>query len=272
MPPAGDPPQFVILGCGYTGRRVAARLTARGLPILTTSRTAPFRLDTTDPVSVRELRNQIQPGARVLYSIPPVSAATLSEALTGRVAHVVYISATGVYGRALDVAEATSAAPTHAREQARLREEEILHAGHWSTLILRAAAIYGPGRGVHESIRQGRHKLWGDGGNFISRIHVDDLAAIAEAALLSDVTGSYPVADEEPCTALEMAAFCAPLVNMPVPAPSSELPPDDTRRANRRVDGRAIRKLLGVELRYPSYRYGIPASIAEELATAQPQS
>jgi hypothetical protein len=32
--------------------------------------------------------------------------------------------------------------------------------------------------------------------------------------------------------------------------------------ANRRVDGSAIRKLLGVTLRYPSYRTGIPASLS----------
>ena len=37
----------------------------------------------------------------------------------------------------------------------------------------------------------------------------------------------------------------------------------ETRRSNRRVDGRAIRRLLGVSLRYPSYRDGIPASLQD---------
>ena len=54
---------------------------------------------------------------------------------------------------------------------------------------------------------------------------------------------------------LEMA------VTMMTPAEVSE-----TRRSNRKVDGRAIRRLLGIELRYPSYRTGIPASLAAETA------
>ena len=67
-------------------------------------------------------------------------------------------------------------------------------------MILRPAAIYGPGRGVHVSMEEGRFRFVGGGDNFVSRIHVDDLAAHVEAALLSDITGAWPVADEHPCT------------------------------------------------------------------------
>jgi hypothetical protein len=38
----------------------------------------------------------------------------------------------------------------------------------------------------------------------------------------------------------------------------------ETRRSDRRVDGSAIFRLLGVELHYPSFRQGIPAALAEE--------
>jgi hypothetical protein len=31
------------------------------------------------------------------------------------------------------------------------------------------------------------------------------------------------------------------------------------------VDGRAIRRLLGVDLKYPTYRVGIPAALKEEV-------
>lgn len=34
-----------------------------------------------------------------------------------------------------------------------------------AALILRPAAIYGPGRGVHVSLRNGTHRLWGNGAN-----------------------------------------------------------------------------------------------------------
>jgi hypothetical protein len=38
----------------------------------------------------------------------------------------------------------------------------------------------------------------------------------------------------------------------------------DSRRSDRRVDGSAVRRLLKLELKYPSYRQGIPAAIGEE--------
>ena len=86
----------------------------------------------------------------------------------------------------------------------------------------------------------------------MSRIHVDDLATHVEAALLSDVTGAYPVADEEPCTPRELAAFCSQILGKPIePRPA---------RSNRRVDGSAIRRALGVTLQYPTYREGYAAA------------
>jgi nucleoside-diphosphate-sugar epimerase len=111
-------------------------------------------------------------------------------------------------------------------------------------------------------MRAGKYRLPGDGSNFISRIHVDDLAAHCVAALDAKIAGAYPAADDDPCPAREIAAFCAELLAVPMPEFTQHLPRDDTRRANRRVDGRAIRLALGVTLRYPSYRQGIPASLA----------
>lgn len=203
-------------------------------------------------------------GVRVLHSIP-VRAMPVIGPLLGRcAARVVYLSTTGVYGAAHRVDESTPVAPRVPRETVRVEEENDVLAGPWSGLVLRPAAIYGPGRGVHVSIREGKHKILGDGSNYISRIHVDDLAMIAEAALLSDVTGAFPVGDDEPCPSLEISDFAARMIGADPPRPSGELPAADTRSANRRVDGRAIRRLLGVELRYPSYRVGLPAALAEE--------
>jgi nucleoside-diphosphate-sugar epimerase len=111
-------------------------------------------------------------------------------------------------------------------------------------------------------LAQGDWRLAGDGSNYVSRIHVDDLAAVVEAALLNPaVTGAWPVADDEPCTAYEMTRFCADLLGLPMPASANGAELHRTRRGDRRVDGRAVRRLLGLTLRYASYRSGIPASI-----------
>jgi nucleoside-diphosphate-sugar epimerase len=176
---------------------------------------------------------------------------------------MVYLSTTGVYGDAREVDENTSPAAGHPRERLRLSAEAAVAAGPWSSMILRPAAIYGPGRGVHESMRRGRFRLAGEGSNYVSRIHVDDLAALAEAALLSGAGGAWPVADEEPSTAREMAAFCADLLGLPLPPSIPRAEAHHTRRADRRVDGRAVFRRLGVTLRYPSFRTGVPASLEE---------
>jgi nucleoside-diphosphate-sugar epimerase len=103
--------------------------------------------------------------------------------------------------------------------------------------------------------------LVGEGANFTSRIHVEDLAALTEAALFSGLTGAYPVADLEPCPSREVAAFSARLFGLPLPSPIPGEQAHHTRRVDRKVDGRAIFGLLGVPLSYPSYRQGIPASL-----------
>jgi nucleoside-diphosphate-sugar epimerase len=161
----------------------------------------------------------------------------------------VYISSTAVYGNEEIVNETT---PVQGPSDRLNAEQEVIE-GPWTSLILRPAAIYGPGRGAHESVRKGTYRA---GNNYISRIHVDDLAAHIEAGLFSTITGAWPVADEEPCTSKEMAEFCAKLLNVPIPQ-------NNTGRltTNRRVDGTAIRQALGIHLKYPSYRVGIPACL-----------
>jgi nucleoside-diphosphate-sugar epimerase len=247
----------LILGCGFTGERVARRLLARGVRVTGTARD-PRRLQALGIPGVRleDVPRVIEPGCRVLHSIPPEGSPDVLPLLGDAPARVVYLSTTGVYGAAREVDETTPPDASSERARVRLDAERAIASGPWSTLILRPAAIYGPGRGVQESVRRGTYP---PGENFISRIHVEDLAAIAEAALYSELTGAYPVADDEPCTSREIAEFCARLLRVPLPA-GPVAPPRIF--GDRRVDGRAIRRLLGVELRYPSYRTGIPASLS----------
>lgn len=207
----------------------------------------------------------------MLHSIPLVrrgdgylEPTPVLEPLLQRAGRVVYLSTTGVYGAQQYVDETTLPAPRTPREALRVAEEQRVLRSCPSSLILRPAAIYGPGRGVHVSLRNGTHRLWGTGTNFISRIHVDDLAVLCVAALRASLQGAFPVADEEPCRSREITQFCAELVGAAPPAPSGTLPAEDTRSANRQVDGRAICRLLGVRLRFPSYRTGIPAAIEAE--------
>lgn len=176
-----------------------------------------------------------------------------------RPARIVYLSTTGVYGEVELVDEHTAPSPQTEKDKARMEAERVLSDGPWSTLVLRPVAIYGPGRGVHWSARQGVFRPPPGGSRVISRIHVDDLAEHALKAMQSDVIGAFPVADEEPCTSLEVAEWTCRYLGIPFVAGEVE-----QQGRGRRVDGSGVRIALGVQLRYRSYREGVAACLAEE--------
>ncbi|MEZ5363383.1 MAG: sugar nucleotide-binding protein [Bryobacterales bacterium] len=268
----------VILGCGYTARRLRGfeqppLAFSRSIEGLAEAGFYPVEWDAAAPDAAIRLAREVPQGATVLYSVPTLRLAgggleepapRLLPALEGRARRLVYISTTGVYGPAHAVDETTPVNPQTERQRLRVAAERAVLAGSWGALVLRSAAIYGPGRGAHTSMRDGRYKLVGDGSGYISRIHVDDLAALVRAALDSDLTGAFPVADAEPCSQLAMAQLVCELTGLPMPGRVSPEQADETRRGDRRVDGRAIRRLLGVELLYPSFREGVPAALAAE--------
>ncbi len=263
---------ILILGAGYTGWRVARLLAAQGHRVTATVRD-PARFQPVPgvrcvPLVLPGAELDVPEGCAVLHSIPVSdepydSTAEIVELLRGHAARVVYLSTTGVYGRTQVVDEHTPPAPASESNKLRVLAEQMVLNGPWTGMVLRPAAIYGPGRGAHLSIPAGRFRLRGDGSNFVSRIHVDDLAAVAAAALLSGATGAWPVADGEPARSRDVAAFVCQLLGCAMPAAAGDAELHETRRADRQVDGHAVLELLGVGLKYPSFRQGIPASLAE---------
>jgi nucleoside-diphosphate-sugar epimerase len=273
--------QVLILGCGYTGERVAQKLLAQGIKVLATSREPGklsylaeagvqlYRLDFADPMTLDGLAEIVQPGVRVLHSVPPVNGTDptpqLLAALGTKPERVVYISTTSVYGDAREVNHITPAAPVLPSQIVRVAAEQAVLNGNSAGLCLRPAGIYGQGRGVHQRMLDGTYKMVEDGTNFLSRIHVEDLAQHCVAALLrpTPLTGAYPVADASPCSSVEIVEFCANLLKLPMPPHIVAKDAHETQRVHRKVDGSYIRELLGIELKYPSYREGIPASLAK---------
>ena len=265
------PDPVVIFGLGFTTQRLARRLIEKGRPVYAAVR---------DEGRYSELRNlgvklctlsaeELPKNATIIHSIPPLgepektAIRNLIRVITPR--RIIYISSTSVYGSLSDVDEETAEAPNEKKGHARIDEERWIEAREnpWSSLILRSAAIYGPGRGIHVRLREGRLK---DGemprgaGSIVSRIHVDDLVAHLEASIDSPLYGAWPVADECPASSEEVALWCAREMKLKTP----EFPPARLQGSGRKVDGRKIRELLGVALRYPTYRTGIAASLREE--------
>lgn len=266
------PGPVVILGLGFTTQRLARRLRRDGITVYACVR-SPERFGEFARLGVRiyplsvEIAGEIPPHAVLIHSIPPLDEPQNSAlhsfiaALTPR--RILYISSTGVYGGQTEVNSETAAAPNDEKSRDRLAEEGWLRAQCPNTLILRSAAIYGPGRGIPVRLREGK-KPRGAGG-FVSRIHVDDLAALLQAGIEATVQGAWPVADDCPAVSEEVAVWCANLMGLALPAGDGSGFPV----AGRRVDGRKIRRLLGVQLEYASYREGIPASLREESGPAE---
>jgi nucleoside-diphosphate-sugar epimerase len=202
-------------------------------------------------------------GGLLCHAIPPLPEpenAPIREKIESLAPQrIVYISSTGVYGAVTEAGAETPAAPNDERGRQRMREELWIASGNWSSLILRAAAIYGPGRGVHRAIREGRIPR-SSAAQVVSRIHVDDLATLAEAGLFSDISGAWPVADDLPCASAEIAGWAVRLLGLPETSAERK----EFTVSGRKVDGTAIGKLLGVPLAYPTWQAGVLASLAQE--------
>ena len=83
--------------------------------------------------------------------------------------------------------------------------------------MLRAAGIYGPGRGLVERMRAGTYRIVGDGRAHVSRIHVDDLVEAIVRAGESSATGAFNVADDDPAPIGEVADAVAAHLGLPPP-------------------------------------------------------
>lgn len=272
----------VILGLGFTTQRLARLLRERGVPVYAAVRRAE-RFAEFAEMGVRLCAltpGDLPRGVVLVHSVPPLAEPDNSRirALIRDIEprRILYISSTGVYGALNAVSESSPASPNDEKGRARVAEEEWMVSTKTPCLILRSAAIYGPGRGIHVRLSEGRWPLpnppRGAGGT-VSRIHVDDLAAILEAGLDSLIEGAWPVADDHPAPSEEVAAWCAEWMGFSLP--DGAVPHGSGAGypvTGRRVNGKKIRELLGVTLKHGSYQTGIPASLVGEAASLQLQN
>ena len=283
---------LVIMGCGYVGTRLAKTALAEGRTVRVCSRStgrlqalaalgAEVKfLDATTPKSFTAAMSSMG-GSTVVYSIPPVTAlppghamrAGLQAAYGGGATCFIYFSSCGLYGDEPDddtwIDEDTPTHPDAAMQNIQSDELEIERASfdRLRTVVLRLAPVYGPGRGVRTRMRKGDYRILDEGQHVTSRIHVDDVARIVFAAEAKAPTKSiYLVGDDEPTTQGEYAKWLADRMGVPLPPYRQMFEPGKARVAhrNRKIRNAKLKRELGVELRYPSFREGEAAIEAEE--------
>lgn len=269
--------QVLVVGAGYTGQAVAELARARGLRVSCTVRSDAraealrargFRVLQAPRAEV-ELANEVDAHTLVVVAFPPdgETDAALAPAL-GHAAALRYVSTTGVYPsdvRHIDAHTAPSASPSPAHQAVLEAERAWRGVG---ALVLRCPGIYGPDRGLHVRVAHGKHRLVGDGHNVLSRIHVEDLAALLLARPeVRDRT--LVVGDGGRDSQREVVRWIAEEYGVPMPESVDPESVHPSLRANRHIDPSEALHTLGVSLRFPSFREGmaraasrIPAPVA----------
>ena len=189
---------------------------------------------------------------------------------------ICYLSTVGVYGdhRGAWVDETTPCRPVSKRSRHRLAAEEAwTDFGQKTTTpvsIIRLAGIYGPGRGPFAKLRAGTSRRIIKPGQVFNRIHADDIAQIVAAALKQRARGIFNGADDEPAPPQDVITFAAGLLGMEPPPEIAFEDAEMTAMArtfygeSKRVRNDRIKRDLGVELLYPTYREGLPAILSAE--------
>lgn len=276
---ASEKRKLVFLGVGQVARALAdkARETNHGYELYGTTRSAEhadaIRSAGIEPIIVPTFSGNVEQltaamkDAFVVATFPPepssdCQASVLAEASAAK---IVYVSSTSVYGKIEGtIDENTSEDFKSPQSTTRLQAEE----SWWSVgaTIIRAPGIYGRGNGLHHRLLSGQYRLPGDGGNYVSRIHVDDLSAMILRALEVEPEESiYLAGDRLPTTHRELVEWLVERLSLPFPESVPLESCHYTQQGNRKIDARKIVSDLKIELKYPTYKEGY----GEELSRLQ---
>lgn len=282
----------LIVGCGDTGVRVAARAVAAGEHVtgLVRSEASAKRVRSIGAEARRidldnDISDAIPVADRLIYSAPPPREgeadqrmARVLAALKNQVPeHVVYISTTGVYGDHKDdwIDEDTPVAPATPRAKRRVDAENQLLAWAPHAIIVRAPGIYGPDRLPVERVQAGEPVLADSAGGWTNRIHIDDLATIVwEAAIQTWPSTIYNACDGQPTRRSTFYDTLAELLGVEAP-PKIDWAEAERRfsamrlsflRESRRLSNQRLLAETGIRLTFDDYRDGLIASLRGEPA------
>jgi nucleoside-diphosphate-sugar epimerase len=235
------------------------------------------------------LNAELAEADHALVSIPPEESgepvlAAFGDALAAgrRLRSVVYLSTVGIYGDHNGgwIDEQTPVAPASERSRRRLAAEQA-----WQQFgareavpiaVLRLAGIYGPGQNALIALARGKARRIIKPGQIFNRIHVADIAQAIDAAFARRANGVFNVADDEPAPPADPIVFAAKLLRREPPpeiafdeaAPSMSPMALSFWQECRRVRNDKLKRELGVTLRYPTYREGLRALLAEGVRSA----
>lgn len=280
---------ILIIGCGYTGFRLAGLHRKHGDRVTVTSRSAArdsalrqsgfesLQLDLDDPGRSSLLE------ADLIYLLAPPSGNGAHDPRSARLIKLidatpprrfVYMSTTGVYGDCDGdwVDESRPRNPQTPRASCRAAAEQQLEL--WASqrrvelIIMRVAGIYGPDRLPVARVERGDPVVRDSEAPWSNRIHVDDLTMAAwRAGTYASADGIYNVSDGRPTTMSDYFTRVARHLGLPPPPQVSRAEAEQTFNAgllsflneSRRIDNHRLIDELGLGLRYPNLDAGLKA-------------
>ncbi len=279
---------LLSFGHGYSAAALARILEPQGWRIIGTSRSE----DKLATFMEAGIEPRLWPGAdmtpalnaatHLLISPAPTEAgdpvlAKLRDEITKRADQfewVGYLSTTGVYGDHHGgwVDENSPLTPATKRGQLRVMAE-----AEWRAIpnlplhIFRLAGIYGPGRGPFSKVRNGTARRIIKEGQVFSRIHVEDIAQVLATSIAHPNPGAaYNLCDDDPAPPQDVIGYAAELLEVPIPEAVNFEDADLSPMArsfyaeSKKVRNHKIKDELGVTLKYPDYRTGLKALLAQE--------
>jgi len=287
--------RVLIIGCGYVGLPLGVELLRQGHAVFGLRRSAegaatlqraglqPIVADVTRPGDLAGLPlpfdwivNTISSGKggapayqRVYFDGTRNLLRRLASAPPQKFIHT---GSTSVYGQAdaSEVVETSPAEPATPTGRILLAAEELLldafHEKQFPAVLLRVAAIYGPGRG-HLLLQylKGEATIPGQGERFLNMIHLDDVVGAIIAALEKGRPGEiYNLADDEPAPQIVFFRWLSAALGRPMPPFVPESAAGSAGRrggTNKKVVNRKLKTELGYSFRYPTFRQGCAAEI-----------
>ena len=282
--------RLLVLGAGYSGRCVAKLARELGTPVLCTRRIAGQH----DADLIFDSSNGLLPDASALQGIThllstippqkqggdPVMSALLPLLKTLPLEWAGYLSTTGVYGNRNGgwVQESDPPAPGLDRSRRRLECEQAWLNSGLPVQILRLPGIYGPGRSVLDSLRQGKARLINKPGQVFCRIHVEDIAGACWHLIQHSRSNANQrpsivnVVDHEPTAPADLIRHGASLLGCALPKADdyddicSEMSPMGRSfwSENRRVSNQLLCRDLNYSLLYPTFREGLQDCLEQD--------
>ncbi len=279
---------LLIAGCGYVGGALARVRVSRGdnvyglrrNPVDLPSGVVPISADLAVPRSLADLPPVIDV---VVYAASPGGRddafyrTTYVEGLRNLLAafraqgqkphRIVFVSSTAVYGQTRGewVDETSETEPSHFSGQRLLEAEALLRASGLPAVVLRLGGIYGPKRTrLVEEVRQGHARIARGGPRYTNRIHRDDcVGALDHLIEHADPADCYLGVDCEPEDEAVVLRWIAGTLGVVEPIVAAA----DERRKEVRGGSKRCRNARlvtsGYAFRYPSYREGYTAVLAE---------